>query len=175
MAGLYAECRYIAQTLAKAYCWKYGLSISDERMDDTVQLALSRVLSRYRNPGYRIRSFRAVLNDEIVHELSNHKGPKAQFQKAIVPLVEEPASAGEVPTQRSHLDYFNSVYMEPGGAEVIIALQRARSYRNAIRTVAEIAGHAWCYQFAVELRYIHQHMTHGKKGKDVQLGRSGDS
>jgi hypothetical protein len=175
MAGLYAECRHIASALAKAYCWKYGLQISDERMEDTVQLALSRVLSRYRNPEYFIRSFRAVLNDEIVHELSNHKGPKAQFQKAIVPLVEDPASEGDPPTNGSHLAYFNEIYMEPEGRGIILALSRARSFRGAITDVEQIAGRKWCYQFAVQLRYVYQHMSHGKKGNHGELGRRHNS
>ena len=173
MAGLYPECRYITSKLAKDYCYRFGIQISDERMEDTIQLVLSRVLSRYRNPDYQIRSFRRVLKDEVVHELSNHKGPKASFLKAMVPLesVPEPPGLEEAPPT-SHLSYFNDIYTEPEGPAVIIALSRSRSFRAAIVAVEAIRGREFCYRFAVQLRYIYLHVDHGKKAKAMQSGRN---
>ena len=175
LAGLYAECRHITSSLAKAYCYRFGIQISDERMVDTIQLVLSRVLSRYRNPEYKIRSFRRVLGDEVVHELSNHKGPKASFLKAMVSLesIPEPPSLEEAPANGNHLAYFNDIYTEPKGPQIIITLSRSRSFRSAMVAVEAIRGREFCYRFAVQLRYIYLHVDHGKKAKAMQPGRNG--
>jgi hypothetical protein len=153
MSGLYAECRAITEALAKAYISRH--ECSDANLDDTVQVILSRVLSRYRNPGYRVFSFSKVLNIEIVHELTNHKGPKAQFARAIVPLETEavaPCEGPEKPDRRPQ--YLFEILASPGGRAIIYELRWSRTYRSAIKRIDSLASRRWIYDHGVQLHYV---------------------
>jgi hypothetical protein len=162
-SGLYAECRRITETLAKAYASRHECDISN--LEDTIQIILSRVLSRYRNPGYKIFSFSKVLNIEVVHELSNHKGPKAAFAKSIVPIesIPEPASKSKETQTVRPGEYFTEILRDPGGVRIVFTLRRSTTYRSAILSIESIAGRRWIYDNAERLFYLWKHMRHGKK------------
>lgn len=165
MSGLYAECRHITEALAKAYIARH--ECSDANLDDTVQVILSRVLSRYRNPGYRIFSFSKVLNIEIVHELTNHKGPKAQFARAVIPLEVETASPCEGPEKPDRRpQYLFEILASPGGRAIIYELRGARTYRAAIRRIDNLAPRRWIYDHGEQLHYVWKALKRGKEKRD---------
>ena len=161
MSGLYAESRHITESLARSYVASHD--IPDVDIDDLVQVILSRVLSRYRRPGYRIHSFSKVLHIEVVHELTRrNKGPKAALLKSILPLDEEPVDA----PKNSNLgdrrkEYFNEICNVSGGTGIILALRRAESYKAAIREIDGCVPRQWIYDHGVQLHYVYRVM-HGK-------------
>jgi hypothetical protein len=153
LSGLYAECRLIVEALAKAYIARH--ECKDANLDDLVQVILSRVLSRYRKPGYHIFSFSKVLNIEIVHELTNHKGPKAQFARSIVPLTEDPAGRAEMAGAIDRRpQYLFEILSFPAGRAIVYELRGARSYRAAIRRIDGLAPRRWIYDHGVQLLYV---------------------
>lgn len=172
MAGLYAQCRHIATKMAKAYVARFGLLVTDERMDDAVALALSRCLSRYRTAGYTVRSFHRTLHLEILHELSNHKGPKAAFLKNLVPLesIADPASPAEKESDPDRRRYFDDVYSEPRGPEVIVRIARQRTFRAAVLEIDGMVGRKWIYDHGRELYWIWR-MTRGKRANHAEPRR----
>ena len=178
MSGLYSECRHITEALAKAYCSRHE---SDESgIDDTVQVILSRVLSRYRSPSYKIHSFAKVLNIEVVHELSNHKGPKAQLIKGMVSLesIAEPSCKEAEKAISGEDSYFTDILDQSQGSTIILTLYISRSYRAAIRTIESRMGRGWIYDNAVKLHYLWKHMRDGKKrvhGKNRGTSARGDA
>jgi hypothetical protein len=171
MSGLYAECRHITERLAKAYASRHELPIGE--LDDTVQIIISRVLSRYRNPSYRIYSFAKVLNIEVVHELSDHKGPKAVFQKSIVSLegIPEPSSKRETANKSLQSGpYFDGISSDPLGARVLLILKRRATYRSSILAIESFVGRKWIYDHGKELFYIWKYLRSGKKSGHGELG-----
>lgn len=167
ISGLYAECRHITEALAKDYAYRHDSDISE--LDDLVQKVVSRVLTRYRNPGYRVFSFSKVLNIEIVHELTNHKGPKAQFARSIVPLETEavaPCEGPEKPDRRPQ--YLFEILASPGGRAIIYELRGARSYRAAIKAVDGLASRRWIYDHSVQLHYVFKALKRGKEKRNDQ-------
>jgi hypothetical protein len=165
LSGLYAECRSITESLAKAYISRH--ECNDTNMDDTVQIILSRVLARYRNPGYRIFSFAKVLNIEIVHELSNHKGPKAQFARSIVPLEVEVIAPCEGPEKLDRRpQYLFEILTIPAGRSIVYELRRARTYRAAIRRIDSMASRRWIYDHGVQLLYVFKALKRGKESRN---------
>ena len=159
MAGLYAECRHITEALAKAYIARHDGDVSG--IDDTIQLILSRVLSRYRNPEYKIHSFSKVLNIEIVHEFSNHRGPKAQLLKSVVSLdsVPEPRTEDQTQEIQTATRRFLDIY---SATRILIRLAKERTYRGAILEIEKITGRRWIYDHGVQLHYVWRHLRRGK-------------
>jgi hypothetical protein len=173
-AGLYAECRHITERLAKSYASRHDCENSG--LDDTIQIILSRVLARYRNPSYFIHSFAKVLNIEVVHELSNHKGPKAQFLRSIIPLesIAEPESKEESKEEtETRRDYFNDILASHQGARILFALAIARSYRSAIGSIDTFGvGRPWIYDNCRKLYYIWKTLNAQKRIHDKSMSRN---
>jgi hypothetical protein len=162
LSGLYAECRHLTEALAKAYCKRYGLYITDERMEDTVTVALSSVLSRYRNPEYKIRNFYQVFNIEVVHQLSNHRGPKAKMLDGFVALETIPEQAGaEGKPAESKRGYFKDILSGPNGKRIIVDLWRYRVYREAVLSIDGYCTRGFIRINAGRLAHIWRVM-HGK-------------
>jgi hypothetical protein len=175
-SGLYAECRHITEILAKAYAARHELQTGE--LDDTIQTILSRVLSRYRNTGYFIHSFSKVLNIEVVHELSNHKGPKAQLLEAFVPLetIQEPAALVQSDKQDNREGYyFSYLCSEHFGSSVILILRRGGTYKASILEIERITGRRWIYDNAERLFYIWKHLRNGKKKHHGEPGLGSNS
>jgi hypothetical protein len=175
LSGLYAECRHIAYILAKAYCKKHGLFFTDEKIDDAVQAALSRIIARF-NPGpYEIRSFYQVIHIEIVHELSNGHGPKAELLNGILSLETVPEQAGaEGEPIENKRGYFNDILSGPNGSRIIVDLWRYRVYREAVLSIGGYCTRGFIRNNAERLASIWRVM-HGKDTYHVQSGRRGDS
>jgi hypothetical protein len=185
LSGLYAESRHIAYILAKDYCKRYGLWFTDEKIDDAVQAALSRILARFTPGPYKIRSFYQVIHKEIMYELSNGhgriNGPKAELLNGILSLEAIPEPAGE--PEKSNGDrrgYFKDILSGPNGKRIIVDLWRNRVYRESILAIDEYCTRDFIRINASRLAYIFRVM-HGKEkrnnGKHISgnMGRNSTS
>lgn len=173
LSGLYAECRHIAYILARAYCKKHGLFFTDEKIDDAVQAALSRILARF-NPGpYKIRFFYQVIHIEIVHELSNGHGPKAELLNGFLSLETVPEPAGEdAKSNGDKRGYFNDILSGPNGSRIIVDLWRYRVYREAVLSIDGYCTRGFIRNNVERIFHVWS-MMHGKGTYHVQPGRRG--
>jgi hypothetical protein len=154
--------------MAKAYASRHDCDVP--QFDDLVHAIVSRVLSRYRNPGYRVFSFAKVLNIEIVHELSKNKGPKAGFLSSIVPLQEEPAARGISHSEGdARPQYLSEILGSPSGRDVVVKLRSSHTYRAAIRSIDGLVSRRWIYDHGVQLHYVYRVM-HAKEKPHGQPG-----
>jgi hypothetical protein len=161
MAGLYAECRYIAEQLARSYLFKAGKTLSDGVFDDTVAVVVSRILARFQKP-YRIRSFYRTINIEVVHELSK-RGPKARFLNGLISLeaVPEQASPIEKVNGEGLRSLAEQLFTETNGKRIFFDLALYRSFRDACISIATYTSADRILTESRKLREIHR-VIHGK-------------
>ena len=176
MAGLYAECRHIADGLTR----QYAVTIQHRFQEDTIEQiahdATSRLLVRYKTPGYFIHSFAAILLREVKHAATEggrgngHGSKKAKFYRSLLPI-----EAARTQTSQSkklpETDPFESILQHPKRLWIIVDIVRASSYRKAVQSIGDYVDHDWMRARSTELLYVYRMTRNGKEGRSVQHRR----
>jgi hypothetical protein len=157
LAMLYCEVRHLARPIA------YSMGIKNGKVDEICHDVASNIVMLFKkNPGYKIRNYRARIKLEIKHILDGYNGnlnkPRCHWKKAerqAIPISENlPDKKAETDNPQEYIETILSEHSQ--GARVIIELCRANSYKAAILAVCAITGEAWIRNRADKLRYIYQ-------------------
>jgi hypothetical protein len=174
MAGLYAECRHIADRLTRRYAATIKHRFPEEAIDQISHDATSRLLVRYQSPGYFIRSFSSILFREVKHAATeggrgNGNGSKkVKFNRSLLPI--EAARAQKI-EKAEGMDPFESLLQHPRRLQIIVDIVRASTYRKAILQIGDYIDHEWMRARASELLYVYRMTRNGKERGSIQYRR----
>jgi hypothetical protein len=158
--ALAAECQGIALEIIKVRLRRRGLQFQRSAMEDLAHEASTRLISRYlTTPGYIVRRFPRVLRDDVTNVMTDggHQDrPKATAMRETVEADDTlPAECREA--KDDVRDFARDLESEhPRGAEILVDIYRATSFRAAMLKLAEYVDKRWLYDRAVKLRTVYR-------------------
>lgn len=163
LSGLYCEVKRMSDMILKQIAKSVHRDLTEREAEEMSHDASSRLLSQYlKHPGYRVRNFRVRVRDECMFRLfdgGHQDRPSKKIEREMMPL--EAAEQVKSGNGNGHEDIsfsFQDIMTEhPMGAQIIIDLFKARSYREAVESIASYATKRWLYDHAVRLKYVYKH------------------
>ncbi len=163
LSALYCEVRRMAALMLRQIANGVNRDLTDDEESEMSHDSASRLLSQYlKHPGYRVRNFRIRVRDECLYRLfdgGHQDRPGKKIEREMMPI--ESAEHVKSGNGNGHEDTtfsFQDIMTEhPRGSQMIIDLFRARSYREAIQSIASYATRRWIFDHAVRLRYVYKH------------------
>jgi hypothetical protein len=171
LSALYCEVRRMADLMLRQMAIEVHREMIEKEISDMTHDAASRLCARYLRPeGYRVRFFRKTMWRECQHQLfdgGHQDRPGKQMERTMLPI----EAAGEVKSgngnghEETEYSFQDIVTDHPCGEQVIIDIFKAKSYREAIETIAEYVSKRWMLDHAVRLKFVYRNTRGGRVRK----------
>ena len=163
LSALYCEVKRMAAIILRQIANGIHRDLTEDEEAEMAHDSASRLLSQYlKHSGYRVRNFKIRVRDECLYRLfdgGHQDRPGKKIEREMLPIeaaehVKSGNGNGHEDTTYSFKDIMTD---HPCGAQIIIDLFRARSYREAIESIASYATKRWMLDHAVRLKYVYKH------------------
>jgi hypothetical protein len=171
LSALYCEVRRMADLMLRQMALGVHRDLAESEVGEMAHDSSSRLLSQYlKHPGYRVKNFRRRVWLECQYHLfdgGHQDRPGKEIDRKMLPIeaAEKVKSDNGNGHEETIFSFQDIVTEHPRGAQMIIDIFRAKSYRDAIETIAEYTSKRWMLDHAIRLKYVYRNTRRGKVKK----------